>query len=181
MALYEVAVQTTNAQPASVNLSLLFELNVPAQVNAVYPIDLFEVQSELRSSINHQSTGDDTFDKITDSRHSTLRDIVVATQNGLHVIDLDFDAESGKPIAKLIESGASNLPTAGNVDQIASLDIEGDGDLDLVAVIDSRIRIFENRGLVTFSKPMISATSHQMLVQLTASAAAITTAMSMWT
>ncbi len=138
-----------SAEPSSMPLSLelLFEIDVPSEVQFVKIVDLYEVKSELRSEAAPRTTIDGA---ISDSYHSTIRDLVVGTSKGFHVIGIQSDKETKKPIASLIPSSETNLPTEGVINQVEAFDIEADGDLDLVAVIGGQLHLFENRGARNF-------------------------------
>lgn len=136
------------ADKSPITLKQLLAMKISAPINCIAPVDLYEIRSELHSDVVAKRTNENEIQ--TDTRHTAVRDIVVGTQSGLQVIGLRFNRDANEPDVSLVDPANTKLPTTGVVTEIHASDIEADGDLDLVTIIDGNISIFENRGARNF-------------------------------
>jgi hypothetical protein len=127
----------------------LFSIDIDARVLSVDAIDLFEVKSAMRKEVDPRASVEGSM-AFQEALHTTMKDIVVSTEAGLRVIATSFDRDSKSLKTELLKSDDLSLPSSGRVTQLKTFDIEADGDLDLVAVIDNQLRIFTNFGARRF-------------------------------
>ena len=150
------AISQVNEIPAdndeTLTASKLTAETISGSIQTICVADLFEVKSQLRSEIVRKPNADlSEEEQIKPSdRHSTLQDVVLGLDQGVQILTLKNAVDIDSVSFELVDRAATGLPTQGSVQQILPVDIEADGDLDLLLVIDGNVQIFVNRGNRTF-------------------------------
>ena len=122
----------------------LAQVDVSSAILCVQPADMFAVQSSARTVLPRSGEG-----VVSDVRHETMRDVIVGTEQGVAVASLELAGLNVMGFT-LVDAAAVGLPTEGRVTQVLPLDVEADGDLDLLLLVDGGVRIYENRGSRNF-------------------------------
>ncbi|MCR9291927.1 MAG: CRTAC1 family protein [bacterium] len=82
------------------------------------------------------------------SRHDTYQELLAWGPDGLTFIQVRNDAAAGLQLAEMqAESGLEDQPS---IEAAVALDMESDGDLDLVLAAAGEIKVFQNNGNRTF-------------------------------
>ncbi len=148
-------------------------IDIGMEVRGILPVDLFEVQGPARpllptsvrelmqsnapqvaSPANEQSAAPEVNgqqnsadDALAPDRHDTLQELVLWGDAGVRIVtqradDLQFELVTAP-------TGLEDLTAVRN---ILPFDIESDGDLDLIVLTNSEVRVMQNRGNRSFEE-----------------------------
>lgn len=137
----------------------LTTIEVDPSTKRMYAIDLFSVmvgdQPRIAATQAKEvaqaagATADDASAMIS-HRHETLQDLVLLNDKGVEIITTQVDPNDPKKriLAKVATpTGLENLP---GVTRLEPFDIDGDGDLDIAAIVLGKVSLFQNNGNRTF-------------------------------
>ncbi|MEL6105296.1 MAG: FG-GAP-like repeat-containing protein [Planctomycetota bacterium] len=134
------------------------KLSLDTKPTGILSADLFMVDSSDSDRLERTQGSEDAQDFSKKGRHDTLPGVVLFGEAGIQLVRLDTrDGTTPEQVLQVVEKD-TGLGDVKNVAQIATGDLEGDGDLDLiVAEASGGLRVFVNRGNRTFFEVLVGA------------------------
>jgi hypothetical protein len=150
--------------------SRVLEVELPAAARGMLLVDLWDVDSPQRPRVTQAAapaaagqaeqpaTGQAASAPaaVSSSRHDTLQEILVWSDQGVVVVSSEPEqtgeelASPSAPRRLVLLDSIEGLSSLAGVRQLVPIDIDSDGDLDLIAATDSGLRILQNNGNRTF-------------------------------
>ncbi|MEO1529642.1 MAG: FG-GAP-like repeat-containing protein [Planctomycetota bacterium] len=137
-------------------------LALPHIPTGMLAADLFMVDSSdagrLKQTQGTKTGADGKEDFSTKGRHDTLPGVLLYGEAGIQLVQLDTRATANDDSVLSIVEKETGLSDLKEVIEVATGDLEGDGDLDLIlAQATGGLRVFVNRGNRTFFEAPIGA------------------------
>ncbi len=132
-------------------------VDVGIEVSGFQAVDLYEVDRpsrpqwparvpDLMQAAPDQNNSQELPQDDSANRHDTLQEIVVWGPAGVRIVTLDTPSAQMRVVTEI-----TGLEFLRNITQIAPIDFESDGDLDLAIAIDGQFYLMQNNGDRTFT------------------------------